>query len=67
MAKAQYWNGHKILFQSTLFGKEYFFMEDPHDGCVWLAGAEPVIGVSYNPETEEAVPVIEGYRPKIIV
>jgi len=67
MAKAQYWMGQKILFQSTLFGKEYFFMQD-HDGTIWLAGAEPVYeGFSVNGLTGETEPIFVGYRPKIII
>jgi len=36
MAKTQYYMGQKILFLTTLFGKEYFWMQDM-DGTTYLA------------------------------
>lgn len=66
MSKKQYWNGHEVLFQSHLFGKEYFFMKDPHDGLIWLAQAEPVVEVSVDAEGN-GTPFISGYRPKVII
>jgi hypothetical protein len=34
------WNGHKVLFITSLFGKNYYWLRD-HDGTIYLAKVGP--------------------------
>lgn len=58
MKKQKYFS-QTILFQTHLFGKEYFWMEDV-DGTTYLAKAEPVYTTVNGEE------VVEGYRPVLL-
>lgn len=41
--------GQKVLFETSLFGKNYFWMQDG-DRVIYLAKAKPTKGFSLSPD-----------------
>ena len=63
--KKQMYYTQEILFQTNLFGKDYFWMKDV-DGTIYLAKAvESVTGVSVNGQTGASEPVLGGLVPDL--
>ena len=64
--KKQMWFTQEILLETSLFGKDYFWMKDV-DGHIYLARAVPnVTGYSFNSDTGSSVPVIDGLKPEFL-
>jgi len=59
--KKQTYMGQKIHYQTVLFGKRYFWMEDG-EGTIYLAKAKPEYGVSVGADGTKTK-VLEGFVP----